>query len=561
MYQNYNTNQTSFSLNLDFDIPNDHVARLISMFVDSIPCSVIEQSTAKTGRPAFHPAMLLKMILFAYARKTFSGRRIVEMNEENIPMKWLSQDTPVSYKTLNNFRVSEHVSDLIKTTFIYFTKLLTDNGLINDEALFIDGTKVEADANKYSFTWKKAVEKFYPQLQDHISEMYDELVESNVVTEMEKDYVTTSAGLQNMLNDTESEAEILNKKIADEPKVMPGGSANKRRRRTLNKKIRKIKTDYLPRLKKYEQATKLFKGRNSFSKTDHDATFMRMKEDPMLNGQLKPGYNLQAATNGQFVLNYDIFPNPTDTRTLIPFLNDMHFLDLFKYIVADAGYGSESNYSAVIDQFEKVPLIPYTMYQKEQKRKFKNDPTKIHNWEYNEKDDYYIDHLGVRFSFKRYSIRHDKYGFERKFKLYEADKVQETEELDLLAKTAKGHQRYVSYNPTWDYFKNYVKTQLSSKIGSEVYAHRKLDVEPMFGRMKAIFGVRRIHLRGKKSVKNELGILLMTMNLTKLAKMISTGGLIGRLKYFSVGKLRKIQNKRIEILITLKTFHPFILAI
>jgi len=133
--------------------------------------------------------------------------------------------------------------------------------------------------------------------------------------------------------------------------------------------------------------------------------------------------------------------------------------------------------------------------------------------------------------------------------------------LDLLAKTAKGHQRYVSYNPTWDYFKNYVKTQLSSKIGSEVYAHRKLDVEPMFGRMKAIFGVRRIHLRGKKSVKNELGILLMTMNLTKLAKMISTGGLIGRLKYFSVGKLRKIQNKRIEILITLKTFHPFILAI
>ena len=104
----------------------------------------------------------------------------------------------------------------------------------------------------------------------------------------------------------------------------------------------------------------------------------------------------------------------------------MHSLNLFKYIVADAGYGSESNYSAVIDDFEKIPLIPYGMYEKEQKCKFKNDPTKIHNWKYNAADDYYTDHLGVKFSFKRYSIRHDKYGYERKFKIYEADKTQET---------------------------------------------------------------------------------------------------------------------------------------
>jgi hypothetical protein len=117
-----------------------------------------------------------------------------------------------------------------------------------------------------------------------------------------------------------------------------------------------MEKDYLPRAKKYEEAESIFNGRNSFSKTDHDATFMRMKEDSMVNGQLKPGYNLQVATNGQFVLNYGIFSNPTDTRTLVPFLSDMHSLDLFKYIVADAGYGSESNYAAVIDDFKKIPL-------------------------------------------------------------------------------------------------------------------------------------------------------------------------------------------------------------
>ena len=151
MYKNYNTAQTSIALNLNFDIPNNHIARLIDMFVETIPHNIIETSVATTGRPAYHPAMLIKMLLFAYSRKVFSGRRIVEMNTENIPMKWLSQDATISYKTINNFRSSKEVSNLIKISFIYFTKLLADNGMIEDEAVFIDGTKIEADANKYSF--------------------------------------------------------------------------------------------------------------------------------------------------------------------------------------------------------------------------------------------------------------------------------------------------------------------------------------------------------------------------------------------------------------------------
>lgn len=168
MYKNYNTAQTSIALNLNFDIPNNHIARLIDMFVETIPHNIIETSVATTGRPAYHPAMLIKMLLFAYSRKVFSGRRIVEMNTENIPMKWLSQDATISYKTINNFRSSKEVSNLIKISFIYFTKLLADNGMIEDEALFIDGTKIEADANKYSFTWKRAVDKFYPKLKEKI---------------------------------------------------------------------------------------------------------------------------------------------------------------------------------------------------------------------------------------------------------------------------------------------------------------------------------------------------------------------------------------------------------
>lgn len=538
MYQNYNTAEVSFVLNFDFDIPYDHVARLISLFVDSIPVQIIKRSTATTGRPAFHPQMLLKMILFAYSRQVFSGRKMVEMNQENIPMKWLSRDTSVSYKTLNNFRSSDDVADLIKTAFVYFTLLLADNDMLQDEALFVDGTKVEADANKYSFTWRKAVEKFHPKLKDKIIAVYEELIEAKVIDAMAQDYLTSSDGLAEMLAQTETEIEILDTAIQNEPKVIKGGSKKKRQRRRLKSLVHTITTDYLPRARKYEEAEKIFGDRNSFSKTDHDATFMRLKEDPMMNGQLKPAYNLQVASNGQFVLGYDIYPNPTDTRTLIPFISGLPFLSRFKYLVADAGYGSEANYSSIIDKFDLIPLIPYGTYEKEQQRKFKNDPTKVQNWAYNAEDDYYTDYQGVTFSFKGYSIRHDKYHFERQFKVYEADKIQATEELDKLAKTPKGYQRKVNYNPNWDYFKNYVKEQLSSEIGAEIYGHRKIDVEPIFGRMKAIFGVRRIHLRGQDAVRNELGILLMAMNLTKLAK---------RLAKASRQKQKTIKN-RIEIL-------------
>lgn len=557
MYKNYNTAQTSIALNLDFDIPNNHIVRLIDMFVNTIPHNIIETSVATTGRPAYHPAMLMKMLLFAYSRRVFSGRRIIEMNAENIPMKWLSQDTTISYKTINNFRSSKEISDLIKLSFIYFTKLLADNNMIEDQALFIDGTKIEADANKYSFTWKRAVEKFHPILKDKITRLYEELIEDQVIKKMEKEYLTSSDGLVEILKKTQDEIDHLDHVIEQEPKVIKGEAKNKQRRRKLKKLAHKMEKDYLPRTQKYEEAERIFDGRNSFSKTDHDATFMRMKEDPMMNGQLKPGYNLQAATNGQFVLNYGVFSNPTDTRTLVPFLSDMHSLNLFKYIVADAGYGSESNYSTVIDDFEKTPLIPYGMYEKEQKRKFKNDPTKIHNWKYNAADDYYTDHLGVKFSFKRYSIRHDKYGYERKFKIYEADKTQETTTLDKLAKTPKGRQRQVAYNPTWDYFKNYVKDLLSSDMGSEIYSHRKYDVEPMFGRMKSIFGVRRTHLRGKQPVENELGILLMTMNLTKLAGILTKA--TTNLQHEQLSNIKKQKNGS-KILIILEFRIHFSLA-
>ena len=204
MYKDYNTNQLSLEVNLAYDIPSNHEARMISLFVDSIPSQVLLEETSHTGRPAFHPAMLMKMTLFAYARQVFSGRKIVQMNSEVIPMKWLSQDTYVSYKTINNFRSSKHANNLIKTAFIYFTLLMRENGMIEDDALFIDGTKLEADANLYSFTWKRAIDKYEAALNGKISQLYDQLIQEGVNLALSKEERETSQGLEELLDKTEA---------------------------------------------------------------------------------------------------------------------------------------------------------------------------------------------------------------------------------------------------------------------------------------------------------------------------------------------------------------------
>ena len=449
MYQNYITDQTALTLNLDFSIPNNHLATVISCFVDSIPEDILLGDTAGTGRPAYHPAMMLKILLFAYSRRVFSGRKIELMLEENLPMMVLAEYQKISYHTINNFRSSKHANQLIKKSFLYFTNLLEQEGLINEGTIFIDGTKIEADANRYTFVWRKAVEKFHEKLKDQAVKLYDELVAQEVVKAMEKEKVQTSQGLAELAQETEAEIEKLTKEIEQEPKAIPGGSPRKARRRGLKKYLHRLKKDYLPRMKKYEEAEKIFVGRNSYSKTDHDATFMHMKEDHMKNGQLKPGYNIQVATTDQYVVDFALYPNPTDFKTLEPFLKQMTVLDKFDKIVADAGYGSEYNYTQLEEKYsDKEYFIPYTMYEKEQTRKYKNDPTRLSNWFYNEKDDYYLDQNGVRFNFKYYSQRKDQStGQVRDFKVYEADEFQITPELERLAKTKSGRQRQVRYNP------------------------------------------------------------------------------------------------------------------
>lgn len=295
MYKYYNADRSQLTIRLENAVPQNHLVLLIDSFVDTIPLDDLLKNLVNTGRPAYHPALLLKILLFAYSGRTFSGRKIELMLQESLPMMWLARNERISYHTINNFRSSDEANMLVKRAFLYFTQMLIDENLIKENTLFIDGTKLEADANKYSFVCRKAVEKYHDKLKNHALELYDGLVKENVTQTIEREQ--EAAGLEEIAKSTEAKIEKLTDEIDSENLDKTEKSAQKQLRRKLEKIARKLHKDYIPRAYKYEQSENIFQGRNSYSKTDHDATFMLMKENHMRNGQLKPGYNIQAATS------------------------------------------------------------------------------------------------------------------------------------------------------------------------------------------------------------------------------------------------------------------------
>lgn len=339
MFKHYTMNQVILPLDFEMKLQENDIAYAVNNVVENIPEEAFTEFFRETGCPAYHPRMMMKVILCAYTQSVFSGRKIEGLLKDSVRMMWLAQGYEPSYRTINRFRVHPEVKELLRQCFVQFRCQLVQENQIEEEAIFIDGTKIEANANKFTFVWRKSVEKYSASLVEKSNQMYQELLEREIIPEMERE---SSDELS-----TEELAKVIDKldeTVQDyDRKIETSEEADKRKQwRSMRKKpkqYRKQFQDFLTRKQKYQNDMEIFGERNSYSKTDHDATFMRMKDDYMKNGQLKAGYNVQVATEGQYALAFDIFPNPTDTRTFIPFLDTIEkdFFELPDYIVADAG--------------------------------------------------------------------------------------------------------------------------------------------------------------------------------------------------------------------------------
>jgi transposase len=517
MFKDYNMNQLIFPLDLEVKLQNNDIAFHIHHLVESIPHKVFEPFLRNEGCPAYHPRMMLKIILCAYTQSVFSGRKIEALLKDSIRMMWLAQGYEPTYRTINRFRVQPEVKDLIRQCFVQFRCQLVEEKLIDQEAIFIDGTKIEANANKFTFVWKKSIEKYHQGLIEKSNELYNELLEKEIIPEIERESEEQLSleELAQMVKKVDDVVTGYDKKIEESSDVEERKAL--RSIRKFPKQARKQLVDYIVRKQNYQRDFEIFGTRNSYSKTDHDATFMRMKDDYMKNGQLKAGYNIQVATEGQYALAYSLFSNPTDTRTLIPFLDEIeqHFFELPKHIVADAGYGSEQNYDDILSKRKREALITYNLYLKEQKKKYKKNEFNSENWQYDEENDVYTCPNQQRLVFKNHSIRTDKSGFTREFKIYECGDCTGCPFRSLCTKAKEGNHRKLVVNEKWEQQKEYVRAKLSEEKTSSIYRKRKIDVEPVFGFLKANLRFTRFSVRGKSKVENEMGLALMAVNLRK----------------------------------------------
>ena len=519
MFKDYNINQLVLPMDLEIKLQENDIAFHINNIVESIPHEALKPFVRSEGCPAYHPRMMLKIILCGYSQSAFSGRKIESLLHDSIRMMWLAQGARPTYRTINRFITNPLVDGLLKQCYISFRMHLEKKKLIKGEALFIDGTKIEADANKFTFVWRKSVEKHNRKLIEKAKELCDRLYAEKVLPEVEREFdeEPTVEELEAVASALGEMVEGCDEQISSTASV-PERKELRKKRKSLND-ARKMAEDFAVRKKKYEKQLSTFEGRNSYSKTDTDATFMRMKDDHMKNGQLKAGYNVQIATEGQYALAYDVFQNPTDTRTLKPFLDNIeaNYFELPKYIVADAGYGSEENYVDVIDDRGREALITYGMYRKERTRKHRNDPFNKENWKYDDEGDCYVCPNGKVLDFRNISTRKDKNGFVREFKVYECENCTGCPFRNQCSKAGEDMNRTIRMNERFEAQKEYVRNKLSEEEAGSIYNKRKIDVEPVFGFLKAILHFTRFTVRGIDKVRNEIGIALMAVNLRKLA--------------------------------------------
>lgn len=509
---------------LDELIPANHAVRVVDAIVERMDLSALLARYDGGGASSYHPRMLLKVVVYAYSQRVYSSRQIAKQVRESIPYLWLAGGNQPDFRTINRFR-SSRLQGVIEQVFASVVTLLAEAGLVDLTELFVDGTKIEANANRYSFVWRKATENYEKRLQQNVRQLFGEIDVLNA--EEDRRY-----GVQDLPEVGEHAAPIapeqmeqkiqeIEQRLAteeDPPDKDSGGdeppTPRKQRRRQLRKAAKKLREDYLPRQRRYDEQKRTFGERNSYSKTDPDATFMRMKEDHMRNGQLKPGYNVQIGTQHQFIVNYTLHPNPTDSPCLIPHLNglDSKLGANLQTLTADAGYGSEENYVFLahrgIDAYVK-----YNTFDREQTRAYRTDGYRVENLAYDEKGDFYRCPTGQRLVYRETLQRRSANGYPSTYRVYEA---QDCTGCSQSTHCHRGRgNRQIQINATLQQLRAQARDRLLSERGRRYRSRRLAEPESVFGQIKHNRGFRRFLLRGKPKVSVEFGLLSIAHNLLK----------------------------------------------
>ncbi|NRT71244.1 IS1182 family transposase [Clostridium beijerinckii] len=481
-YTEINDNfQLILPLNLENLIPSDDSVRLLSHVLEGLDYTKLYKAYSSVGRkPAVEPKIMFKIISYAYSQNIYSSRKIEKACKRDINFKWLLQCYKApDHATISRFRKDYISNEVIEDLFYQQVNYLANQNEILFENAFIDGTKIEANANRYTFVWKKTILKNEEKMFDKILQWLE--------YEKKKRNIEFVHGIG--------------------------------KRKTKIQKWTEQLYEYKERQEKYNLSKKIFSKRNSYSKTDPDATFMHMKDDHMRNSQLKPAYNVQIAVESEYVTGVGIFDNRNDIATLIPMLNNMKEKIGRKYlnIIADSGYESEENY-LFLESNKQTPYIKPQTYEKWKKRSFKNDISKRENMKYDAESDFYICHNNRKLIPTSIIYRKSASGYKSEVTVYECENCDNCD-YKVKCTKAKGNRK-MQVSKTFVEKREISYKNITTEFGTKLRMNRSIQVEGAFGVLKSDYEFNRFLTRGKNSVQTEFILLCFGYNINKLHSKI-----------------------------------------
>lgn len=489
-----------FPPNVEEMIPGNHIVRLVNEIIEKLDISEIENTYKGGGATAYHPLMLLKTIVFGYIDGIFTSRVLAKAMHENINYMWLSGMQTPDFRTINNFR-SGKLKDKIKGIFKQVVEIALELGYISFEKVFVDGTKIEANSNKYKITYRKNIQRYKENVENKINGILEDI--DKLCEEEDKIYGNKNLpeiGEEINLENPETKKEIekainkINEKIR----------SNRNEAGKLNKRV-----------ENYEKQEEILGDRNSYSKTDNDATAMKMKDD-----QFKPGYNVMIATENQVILNYEVEQKPGDCGCFVKLMNGVNTSDgtIAQNVCGDQAFGSEENYN-YCEQNGINSYLKFSSFRRENTKKYKENKYLKENFKYDEINNCFTCSAGKILYFKEECSDLSKNGYMQNLKIYECNECKNCEQKK---ECTPGQNRSIRINSKLESYKSKAREMLNSEFGKEIRNQRSTDVETVFGNLKQNNGFRRFLLRGLKKVTIEMGLMAIMHNIKKIKSFVES---------------------------------------
>jgi transposase len=507
-FKTYNQEQIPL-LPLSFDdlIDEHHLVRVVDRVVNSMDISGLVNEYKGGGTTAYHPRMLLKVLLYAYSVKLYTGRRIARALRQDINFMWLSGMSTPDFRTINSFR-SCRAKEIIESLFEQMLSFMIEQGYIKLENYFCDGSTFAADGNKHKMVWKKNAERYKAGVQEKCKELFKEIDALNTAEDKQyKDGELEERGL----SAKEITADDIRKQ-ADKLDAVITASTGKRQQRkagSLKKKLEEKKE----KLTLYNQQIEKANERSGYNKTDPDATAMRMK-----NKELLPAYNVMAGCEDQFIVSLSIHQNPNDGACFKDHLKKLGSQDheLPGAIIADSIFGTEQNYE-LLEGTKMANYLKFPSYHAEGKQSYKKNPFLRDNFKYDPVTDSYTCPNERLLTLQgTYQQVHKKTGYQSMLKEYQCQSCKDCPFYQQCCKSTTGEDRKIRVNEKLDAYKQQARENLNSERGTKLKKQRSIEIESCFGDIKHNMGFRRFNLRGIKKVKTEFSLVVMAHNLRKM---------------------------------------------